>query len=115
MEKFKPKGRKSTDIEINRRIYNGHTILLLEDHRSGMIEKDGTSRQYILAVEQISKTGNVKLTQERYITNLMKRKGYASAKEGAMAIFLHPSDFVSIVGENWLPFSEKVEKVKLRV
>ncbi|MFI5324063.1 MAG: hypothetical protein ACHQ6U_11190 [Thermodesulfobacteriota bacterium] len=45
------KGAKVFDVEIDRRDYNGWTLLLLEDRHKGMMLPDGTSKHYILCVE----------------------------------------------------------------
>lgn len=99
------------DVEIDRRIYGDHTIVLLEDRSTKMMLPDRTSKQYILAVEGISKEGNRYLGHKRHISRLIVKKGYENAKEGARAIFLHPGDFKSVLGDDWFPFtrSGKIE------
>jgi len=91
----RPKGTIST-IEIDRREYRGKTIVLLEDR--GMMQKDGTSYQYIIGIETVSDKGTVTLGLRRYITGLMKKRGYKNAYEGARAIFLNPENFTAILG-----------------
>jgi len=100
--KLPPHGK--TDIEIDRRTYRERTLVLIEDRAVKMMLPDGTSKQYILAVESTSKEGNRYLGHKRYISRLIVKNGYDTAKEGAMAIFLHPGDFKSILGEDWFPF-----------
>ncbi|MFI5324458.1 MAG: hypothetical protein ACHQ6U_13265 [Thermodesulfobacteriota bacterium] len=98
-------GGTPRDIEIDRREFNGRTLVLLEDRGKGMMLPDGTSKQYILAVELTSKSGKTTLDHKRYISRLMMKRGYANAREGAKAIFYNPEDFKSIVGEHWVIFS----------
>lgn len=35
------------DTDVDRRTYNGHTVVILEDRTTKMMNPDGTSRQYI--------------------------------------------------------------------
>ena len=93
--KGRPKGTISV-IEIDRREYHGKTIVLLEDR--GMIQEDGTSYQYIIGIETVSDKGTVTLGLRRYITGLMKKRGYANAYEGARAVFLNPENFTAVLG-----------------
>lgn len=93
--KGRPKGTIST-IEIDRREYRGKTIVLLEDR--GIMQEDGTSYQYIIGIETVSDKGTVTLGLRRYITGLMKKRGYKNAYEGARAIFLNPENFTAILG-----------------
>jgi len=89
-------GRPVTDVEIDRREFNGRDLVLLEDRHRGMMKPDGTSKQYILAFAKKGGSYN-----KRFITDLMQKRGYANAKEGARAIFLHPEDFKPILGESF--------------
>jgi len=63
-----------------------------------MMQKDGTSYQYIIGIETVSDKGTVTLGLRRYITGLMKKRGYKNAYEGARAIFLNPENFTAILG-----------------
>lgn len=100
--KGRPKGVFDTR-EIDRREYRGNTIVLLEDRR--LMQPDGTSYQYILAIEMVAdKTGRVYQQFRRYITGLMRKRGYANALEAAKAVFASPGDFGEILGEEWGSF-----------
>lgn len=99
------KKRGRSDIEIDRRIFNGHTVVLLEDR--SMMKPDGTSKQYIIAVETISKSGGVSLVHKCYISDLAKRQGYANAYEAARANFLNPEKFRGSMGEHWLGYQSR--------
>ncbi len=101
----KAKGERGHDTEIDRREFNGHTLVLLEDR--GRMKPDGTSRQNIIAVESVSEDGKKSLGQKRYITDLVRKRGYANSKEGARAIFLSPGGFKGMLGEHWIGFREK--------
>jgi hypothetical protein len=85
-----------TDKEIDRREFNGHTLVLLEDTSRGMRKKNGTSWLYIFAIE---KKGKIKY--KRYITDLMIQLGYRDARHGAIAILSNPEKFKKILGEDW--------------
>lgn len=98
-------GRILTDVEIDRRDYNGWTLLLLEDRHRNMMLPNGTSKQYILAVEFIHENGTISLKHKRFISQLITKKGFRDAKEGTRAIFLNPEKFISTVGEHWVIFS----------
>lgn len=99
----------SSDRELDRKSFNGHTIVLLEDQNPRLRNPDGTSGQYVIAVESISKKGNVNLSHRRYISNLIRKKGYANAKEGALAVFHTPHNFMGVLGEGWLPYTQKAD------
>ena len=87
------------DVEIDRREYNGHTIVFQEDKSKEMIKPDGTSMQYIISIEG----KNQSLGHKRYITDLMKQLGYRNAYYGAKAIFANPEQFKHVMGD-WLGF-----------
>lgn len=102
---FMKKKRGRSDVEIDRREFSGHTIVLLEDR--SMMKPDGTSGQYIIAIERVSKDGKVSLVQKCYISDLMKKQGYANANEGARAVFLNPERFRGIMGEHWIGYEAR--------
>lgn len=104
--KKKPQGRVQKDYEIDRREFNGHVLVLLEDRSQAVRGEDGASGQYILAVEMRSKkSGKVYLEHSRYISDIVRRKGFSGAKEGARAMFMSPGDYKSVLGEHWFPFT----------
>jgi len=105
---IKKKKRGRSDVEIDRRVFNGHTVVLLED--STMMEPDGTSSQYIIAIESTSKDGKVSLIDKRYISGLIKKQGYDNAYDGARAIFLNPEGFREILGEHWVGYEHEQTK-----
>jgi hypothetical protein len=93
------KKRGRSDVEIDRRVFQGHTVVLLEDR--SMLKPDGTSGQYIIAIESTSKAGKLSLVDKRYISDLITKLGYAHAYEGARVIFLNPKKFRGILDEHW--------------
>ncbi len=97
--------RGRSDVEIDRRVFNGHTVVLLED--SSMMKPDGTSYQYIIAIESNSKAGKLSLVEKHYITDLFKRDGYSNAYSGARAVFSNPESFKGFLGDNWLGYENK--------
>ncbi len=102
---FVNKKRGRSDVEIDRRVFNGHTVVLLEDR--SMMKLDGTSGQYIIAIESAPKDDKVPLVHKRYISDLMKKKGYANSYEGARAVFLNPERFRGIMGEHWIGYETR--------
>ena len=107
MAKYTPKGMAQKDFEIDRREFNGHTLVLLEDRTKNLMKSDGTSGQYVLAIEMQSKKSPLKfLAHYRFITDLMRKKGFENAKEAARAMFLHPEDYKPILGEHWIAYQE---------
>lgn len=94
----RPKGFSNTR-EIDRREYRGNTIVLLEDRR--LMQPDGMSYQYLLVIERVSKSGKSNHYDRRYITGLMRKRGYSSTLEAAKAVFASPGDFGEILGEDW--------------
>ncbi|MFI5324466.1 MAG: hypothetical protein ACHQ6U_13315 [Thermodesulfobacteriota bacterium] len=78
-QKYVPKG---CDVEIDRREYNGLTVVLLEDRRRNTMLPDGTSKQYILCVEtRAVESSNIDSFHYRHITKLMWKKTGQSAKD----------------------------------
>jgi hypothetical protein len=100
------------DMEIDRRNFNGHVLVLLEDRHKGMLKPDGTSEQYISAIESVSEKGHAFTHHRRYVTDLMRKLGYRDAKHGAMAIFANPQRFKSVLGEAWHGFTVKKQAEK---
>ncbi len=99
--KGRAKGVSDTQ-EIVRREYRGNTIVLLEDRR--LMQSDRTSYQYLLVIEKVSKAGKPNHYDRRYITGLMRKRGYSNALEAAKAVFASPGDFGEILGEDWGKF-----------
>ena len=104
-EHFMKKKRGRSDVEIDRHVFNGHAVVLLEDR--SMLKPDGTSGQYIIAIESISKAGKLSLVDKRYISDLITKLGYANAYEGARVIFLNPEKFRGILGEHWTGYENE--------
>lgn len=101
MAKYEPKGRTQKDYEIDRRVYRGHELVLLEDR------SDAGKGQYILAVEIRSKKGGKRyLEHRRFITEIVRKLGFEGSREGARAIFLHPEDYKGVLGEHWFGYTD---------
>lgn len=99
------------DSEIKRREFNGHTLVLLKDCSAKMMkEPGGISRQYIIALETITPKGRKNLTNQRYISNLMRKLGFANAEEAAIAIFTDPYAYKNVLGENWYGYKAKSDR-----
>lgn len=84
---------KSPLIEVDRKPYKGNTAVLLE-------EPDG-AKQGILCIEYVNKQGNLARTQYRYISKLWVKRGFASTREAARAMFINPTHYPDALGEKW--------------
>ena len=90
------------DHEIDRREFNGHTIVLQEDRHKGMMKNDDSgSMQYIISVE--GKNGQ--LDHKRYITDIAAKIGLVNAKYGAKLIFANPERYKNVMGEYWIGYN----------
>jgi hypothetical protein len=93
-------GGLGMDVEIDRRKFNGRTIVLLEDRARAL--PDGASKQYVIGIEiKSKKTGKLNIEHKRFISPLITRLGFDTTYEGAKYTFDNLETARSVLGDSW--------------